>query len=210
MPKTRPAESREEKVGAILEAAERRLREGGYQALSVVAIARELGLAQNTIYWYFPSKDDLFVATLRRMLEQIAARKPSKRVGEIERILWFTDQFQALSDLRGAMTERARSSQAVAAFVDELDKLLSRMLANALRDHVAEAELPVAVEAFRATVEGTFVKGLDKRARRAVLSFALSRLIEAPPTPSPASRASAATPRAARPSAPSPTARGRR
>jgi AcrR family transcriptional regulator len=178
MPRTRPTESREEKVGEILGTAERRLREGGYQALSVAAIARELGIAQNTIYWYFPSKDELFVATLRRMLEQIAARKPSRQVGEIERILWFTDQFQALSDLRGAMAERARSSQAVAAFVAQLDELLSRMLSNALRDHVAEAELPLAVEAFRATVEGTFVKGLDKRARHELLSFALRRLIK--------------------------------
>src|ERR1041384_1429373 len=97
MPKTRPAESRDDKMNEILTAAEGRLREGGYQALSVAAIARELGLAQNAMYWYFPSKDELFVATMNRMLEQIAARKPAKKVGELERILWFTDQFQALS-----------------------------------------------------------------------------------------------------------------
>src|SRR4051794_29879772 len=123
MPKTRPAESREDKMGEILGAAERRLRESGYQALSVAAIARELGLAQNAIYWYFPSKDELFVATLRRMLEEMVARKPSKQVGELERILWFTDQFQALSGLRGAMNDRARSSPVVADFVKQLDSL---------------------------------------------------------------------------------------
>jgi AcrR family transcriptional regulator len=160
----------------ILAIAERRLREGGYEALSVSAIARELGLAQNAIYWYFPSKDDLFVAALERMLREIAARKPSRKVGEVERILWFTDQFEALSDLRGAMNERARSSQVVADFVQELDALLSRTLSNALRDHVPPEELPVAVESFRATVEGTFVKGLSKRERRKVLTFALERL----------------------------------
>ena len=43
--------------------------------------------------------------------------------------------------------------------------------------HVPDADLPVAVEAFRATVEGTFLKGLDKRARRRVLRFALERLM---------------------------------
>jgi AcrR family transcriptional regulator len=177
VPKTRQAVSRDEKVDEILELAERRLREGGYEALSVSAIARELGLAQNAIYWYFPSKDHLFVAALERMLKEIAARKPSREVGEVERILWFTDQFQALSDLRGAMNERARSSEVVAHFVRELDALLSRMLSNALRDHVAAAELPDAVEMFRATVEGTFVKGLDKRARRKVLSYALEQLM---------------------------------
>jgi hypothetical protein len=50
------------------------------------------------------------------------------------------------------------------------------MLSNALRSHVPEDELPVAVETFRSTVEGTFVKGLDRRARRKVLNFALGRL----------------------------------
>jgi AcrR family transcriptional regulator len=176
MPKTRPAESRDEKMEEILAAAERRLREGGYEALSVAAIARELGLAQNAIYWYFPSKDELFVATLERMLGEIGARKPAKRVGELERILWFTDQFQPVSGLRGAMNERARSSSVVADFVTRLDALLSRMLANALRDYVPEEDLPVTVEAFRATVDGAFAKGLGRRARRKLLAFTLERL----------------------------------
>jgi len=177
VPKTRQAITRDEKVEEILAVADRRLREGGYEALSVAGIARELGLAQNAIYWYFPSKDHLFVATLERLLREIAARKPSRAVGEVERILWFTDQFQVFSDMRGAMNERARRSPVVANFVAELDALLSRMLSNALRSHVSAKELPLAVETFRSTVEGTFVKGLDKRARRKVLKFALNQLI---------------------------------
>jgi AcrR family transcriptional regulator len=163
----------------ILASAERRLREDGYEGLSVAAIARELGLAQNAIYWYFRTKDELFAATLRRMLEEIMARKPSRARGEIERILWFTDQFQALSGLRGAINERALRSGAVSDFVEQLDALLDRMLSNALRGHVADADLPIAVQTFRSTVEGTFVKGLDARSRRRVLSFALRQLMVA-------------------------------
>jgi AcrR family transcriptional regulator len=178
VPKTRQAIARDEKVEEILAVAERRLREGGYETLSVAGIARELGVAQNAIYWYFPSKDHLFVAALERLLREIAARKPSRAVGEVERILWFTDQFQVFSDLRGAMNERARRSPVVADFVAELDALLSRMLGNALRSHVPAKELPLAVETFRSTVEGTFVKGLDKRKRRQVLRFALNQLID--------------------------------
>jgi TetR/AcrR family transcriptional regulator, cholesterol catabolism regulator len=178
MPKTRPRLSKETKVNQILEAAERRLREGGYEGLSVAAIARELGVAQNAIYWYFPSKDHLFVAVLEQMLQEIAARKPSRSNGTTERILWFTDQYAALSDLRGAMNERARDSQVVAEFVSDLDELLSRMLSNALRDHVSADELPLAVETFRATVEGAFVKGLERRERRRVLTFALERFVD--------------------------------
>jgi len=179
MPRTRTELERDAKVDEIVRAAERRLLEGGFEALSVAAIARELGLAQNAIYWYFPSKDHLFVAALERMLSEIAARKPRhEEAGPLERILWFTDQFETLSDLRGAMNERARESHVVADFVAELDGLLSRMLSNALRDYVPADELPVAVETFRATVEGTFVKGLAKPARREVLTFALERLMK--------------------------------
>jgi AcrR family transcriptional regulator len=181
MPRTRVEIDRDAKVGEILETAERRLRGGGYEALSVAAIARELGLAQNAIYWYFPSKDHLFVAALERMLQEIAARKPARSVGEVERILWFTDQFHVFSQLRAAMNKRARDSEVVAQFVTELDALLSRMLTNALSGQVPEGELRVAVETFRATVEGCFVKGLDTRARRKVLRFALERLMAPSP-----------------------------
>jgi AcrR family transcriptional regulator len=180
LPKTRQTVSRDEKVDEILALAQQRLREGGYEALSVAGIARGLGVAQNSVYWYFPSKDHLFVATLERMLGEIAARKPSHSVGEVERILWFTDQFEAFSDLRAAMRERALSSPVVADFVERLDALLSRMLSNALRDHVPPGDLPMAVETFRSTVEGTFVKGLDKRTRREVLTFTLERLMRQP------------------------------
>ena len=82
------------------------------------------------------------------------------------------------------MNERARDSQVVAEFVAELDALLSRMLSHALSGHVPEEELPIAVESFRATVEGCFVKGLDGRARRRVLRLALERLMGLSPNES--------------------------
>lgn len=178
MPSTRPQTSREEKEAEILDAASRQLRAGGLEALSVAAIARELGIAQNSIYWYFPSKDRLLVATVERMLAAIVARKPRKReAGEVERILWFTDQYQELTELRGAMRERARSSEVVAEFLDRLDATLSRMLANTLRDRLPPDELTIAVEAFRATVEGTVVRNMSDAQRRRVLAFALERLL---------------------------------
>jgi AcrR family transcriptional regulator len=177
MPKTRIEVPKQEKVDELVAAAESRLRTGGYEALSVAAIARELGIAQNAVYWYFPSKDHLFVAALERMLRDIAARKPSRSRSRVERVLWFTDQFAPLWKLQGVMAERAQTSKVVAEFVENLDELLSRMLSNAFRDHVPAAQLPLAVQAFRAAVEGTFVKGFDRRERRRVLSFTLERLI---------------------------------
>ena len=176
VPKTRTQVAKKAKVEEIVEAAERRLRDGGYEALSVAAISRELGLAQNAIYWYFPSKDHLFVAALDRLLRDIAARKPSRSTDAIVRILWFADQFSVLWGLQGAIAERARSSDVVSEFVRNLDELLARMLTNAFRGHVCEDELPIAIEAFRSTIAGTFVRGLDRKQRDRELRFVLARL----------------------------------
>jgi AcrR family transcriptional regulator len=175
MPRTRPEIDREAKMAEILSAAERRLLDGGYEALSVAAIARELGLAQNAIYWYFPSKNDLFVAALRRHLREMAAHKPSG-AGIDERILFFADGFAVLFDLRGALTEQARQSEVVATFAQELDALIGRMLTNALRDRVAAKDLPAATEALRAAIIGTYAQGLDRTARRRLLKFVLQRV----------------------------------
>jgi AcrR family transcriptional regulator len=177
MAKTRPELDREAKMDQILGSAEQRLRDAGYEGLSVAALARDLGLAQNAIYWYFPSKDHLFVAVLRRMLEEVAARKPRGTVDQRQRILWFSDQLESLSRLRPTLRERAPQSEVAAEFLEDLEFLLSRMLTSALRaEGLSEDELPTAVDAFRATVEGTYVKGMSRSKRRQVLGFVLDRL----------------------------------
>lgn len=179
MPRTRSELNREDKMTEILQLAERQLREGGFEALSMIGIARELGLAQNAIYWYFPSRAELFIAVLRRTLEQIGARKPRGETDVVKRILWWTDQFAPLYAFRPALQEQARDSKVVAQFAEDLDELLDRMLGNALRNRVPGDELGAAVESFRATVAGTYAQGLSPRRRREVLSFSLRRLLRA-------------------------------
>jgi AcrR family transcriptional regulator len=98
--------TREEKVAQILDKAEERLRQGGYASLSVVGLAAEIGVAQNAIYHYFPSKDHLFVGVSERLLRRIAARKPHGMETE-ERVLWFVDQFAEIAPYRAALYERA-------------------------------------------------------------------------------------------------------
>jgi TetR/AcrR family transcriptional regulator, cholesterol catabolism regulator len=178
VPQTRSAVSREEKESEILALAVESLRDGGYERLSMARIARELGLAQNAVYWYFPSRDHLFVAALQQMMEAILERKPRRETAdEVERVLWFTEQFREVSALRGVMTERARASDVVREFATNLDALLSRMLSNTIRGLVPPEELPLVVSAFRAVADGTLTAGLSRARRREVLEFTLRRLL---------------------------------
>ena len=50
---------RAEITGEIVDAARRQLAEVGAAALSLRAVARELGMASSAVYRYFPSRDDL-------------------------------------------------------------------------------------------------------------------------------------------------------
>jgi AcrR family transcriptional regulator len=177
MAKTRTELDRDAKVAEILDAAEGRLRDGGYPALSVVAIARELGLAQNALYWYFPSKDHLFVAVLERMMRSIVARKPPRRGGLERQVTWFVDQLAELEPVRAAMYERARSSEVVAEFVSALDATWHRMLSNVLAERVPdEADRDIAVDALLATISGALSQRMPAARRRRVVAFALDRL----------------------------------
>src|SRR3712207_9351388 len=97
-----------------------------------VGIARELGIAQNAVYWYFPSKDHLFVAALERMLRDVVARKPPRQRSLERKILWFVEQLEEMAEVRAAMFERARTSEVVARFVAELHAVWRRMLTNVL------------------------------------------------------------------------------
>ena len=56
----------EERRGAILDAALRVWARRGFDGTSVAEVAREAGLTKGTLYLYFPSKQALLEATLRR------------------------------------------------------------------------------------------------------------------------------------------------
>lgn len=58
---------------AMLDAAERVLREEGHAALSSRRVAEVAGLKQQLVYYYFRSMDDLVLATFRRRAERALA-----------------------------------------------------------------------------------------------------------------------------------------
>lgn len=73
VPRTARERGRAELTAHILEIARRRLAEDGAAALSLRAIARELGLASSAIYRYFSSRDELLTALIVEAYDALGA-----------------------------------------------------------------------------------------------------------------------------------------
>ncbi|MFE3255275.1 TetR/AcrR family transcriptional regulator [Nocardia sp. NPDC059091] len=64
VPRTARARARAEITREITDAARRQLAESGAPALSLRAIARELGMVSSALYRYFPSRDELLTTLI--------------------------------------------------------------------------------------------------------------------------------------------------
>jgi len=178
VPPNRAKRQRDEKVVEILDLAESQLLDGGYSAMSVAAIARRLGIAANTIYWYFPSKDQLFVDVVERLMRRSVEAKPPHNAGLVKQALYFVDRLSELRPARVALHERAGQSQLVANFEALFRQGMRSMLTGGLRERLPASRAEAAADAFRATVEGVLALDLPKRERDDVLTLVLERLLD--------------------------------
>jgi AcrR family transcriptional regulator len=177
VPVTRTKVKRQAKIEEILDAAERRLLAGGYDAMSVAAISRELTIAQNSVYWYFPSKDDLFAAAFRRILERLVVAKPPARRGRVARVVWVTDQMAEFAPLRSALRRRAAHCAAAAGLQSDLDGWIRQLLLGGIESLRDPKDATIAGEAFLATVEGALAMDPPPPERQRLIAFAYERLV---------------------------------
>lgn len=94
------AESREK----ILNTARRLFAEKGYAGCNVSDIARAAGMSQGNIYWYFPSKKEIFAAVLAEGftdLGTVIAEAAAGTGSALEKLDFFLDRFFALMKDKG-------------------------------------------------------------------------------------------------------------
>jgi AcrR family transcriptional regulator len=169
--------ARDAKVDEIVAAARAQLEDAGYSGLSIIGIARSLGVAQNAVYWYFPTKDHVFVAAVDRMLHEILEQKP--RAGTpLRHVLWFADRLHEFQDLRVTMHDRARHSDVVASYEADVISLLRVLLSGSLSGTVPPAEIEDVVDALMALCDGVLLRGgLSTVRRRRLITLGYRRLV---------------------------------
>ena len=176
MPRNRRDVDREEKVDQILDAAAHALRTGGYDALSFSSLAADLGLARNALYWYFPTKDDLFVAAAARIFTAALSNPPVK-AGYLRRIAWGVDQLAELQPLTLALHDRARHSKAAAELNEAVQEEICERLRQVLRDHVEPDRLDGVAQTIVVFVQGLLTTPLAAKERNRRLQFLLDQLV---------------------------------
>src|SRR2546428_7547232 len=56
-------------ANAIMDAAERRMQQGGFGGFSFREIAADVGIKSSSVHYHFPTKEDLAAAVIRRWTE---------------------------------------------------------------------------------------------------------------------------------------------
>jgi AcrR family transcriptional regulator len=179
VPRKRPELEREEKVEQILDRAVQLLREG-ISDLTINQIAEDLGLARGAVYWYFPSRDELFVAAAERLLTEAFAQHPTTG-GHVRRITWAVDQLAEHHNVYAALQSRARTVPAAAELLDRFQRTLCDSLKQLLAPHVEASRLQGVADTIVMFIEGLLGRRLPEPARRRHLRFALAELVDKRP-----------------------------
>ncbi len=90
-----------ETVEKLLDAAEKRVRTGGFHAVSFRDLATDLGIKSASVHYHFPRKEDLAVAMITRYAERIFAALEIETAGAVDA----EDRLHALARVyRAALT----------------------------------------------------------------------------------------------------------
>jgi AcrR family transcriptional regulator len=147
----------------ILDAAERLLGRFGYRKMTVDDIAAEAGIGKGTVYLSFPSKEEVVLSTVDRIVDRVCAAMEEAAARDASA----PDRLRAM--LRARVLVRF---EAVAAYSASLNDLLSSIRAALLARRVQHFEREIGVLArvvAGGQQEGELVAGAPRRIGRALV-----------------------------------------
>lgn len=177
MARNNKARAADEKRDEIVAAARRLFIEGGYDATSMSKLAKEAGVAANTIYWYFGDKDDVLVAVVSAVMADVWPLYEAVADQPISaRVLWIV---RRLTEMRGLVTTvhaRVSHSPAVAEWHNNFHLYTGSLFRVELETagvppETVDAEVMIAVF----TVEGLLMHTQDEAEQRAICTALASR-----------------------------------
>ena len=168
---TSPAYSRlqtDERRRQLLEAGAKVFTERSYEDASMAEVAREAGISKGLLYHYFPSKRDLFVATLEAAaaeLREITQPDPSLPVAEqlVAALDAYLGWIEAHADSYAKLLESATGSDDVRSYMAQMRAGTVERILQALVKGGDPAAIRTAVHGFLWFIDGACLDWLANR-----------------------------------------------
>lgn len=177
MARNKKPQAASEKREEIVAAARRLFITNGYASTSMNRLAKEAGVAANTIYWYFGDKDDVLVAVVSAVFRD-ALSDYQAVVGEpiASRILWVVRRLSDLNELVTTVHARVPHSTSVAEWHTDFhlhtgSLFKSELEALSVPSETVDSEVSIAVF----TIEGILTHIRDEQEQWAICQTLASR-----------------------------------
>ena len=179
MARNKRPQAADEKRAEIVAAARRLLINDGYDNTSMSRLAKEAGVAPNTIYWYFGDKDDVLIAVLDAVMGDVWPLYQDVVSEPIPaRLIWVVRQLTKMSRLVTTVHGRVEHSPAVAEWHDNFHLITGSLFRFELENAgvctpTVEAEVMIGIF----TIEGLLMHPLDEDQQRAICDTLAERWI---------------------------------
>lgn len=169
---------REAKRVEIIDAATRLFSSDGYEATSIGKLASDVGIATNTIYWYFDDKDAVLVEVVTRIVrDAMDEHRALADASLTDQLLWLVGVFERMSGLTVSIHARAQVSESVRAWHDQFHAAGDAWLLHAVKRHLKQRTDPRATDSpqlaavpriWSYAIEGMIAHDLSDAERRMV------------------------------------------
>ncbi|MQX52586.1 TetR family transcriptional regulator [Alcanivorax sp. PA15-N-34] len=145
----------------------------GYEGTSMNMIARELGVAPNTLYWYYASKDELLVGVLNRQMSASLARLPDIADTSLaDKLEWALNEFEESRELVGTVHARLEQSAVIHQWHEQFHAFVEVAVSEALQmDGVSRERASMLATVGTFVVEGLLVHPHSQQQRDAIFQW---------------------------------------
>ena len=161
--------------------------EKGYAGTTMASIGAGAGIATNVVHWYFPTKDELFVAALEsyqsESLEELMERPAESQPGTddrqllAERVGGLVRRLVDISSLIATLHQRSRDSPVVAQFRRKTQKRHADYIREAVvRCHVPRADQKLVVEVLLSALDGLVMHRPSRAKAKRTMEFLVEKL----------------------------------
>lgn len=153
--------------------AARLFMENGFEATSMSRISRALGVAPNTLYWYYPSKDELLVGVLNRQLSDSLKGLPSLAGLPLrEQMAWALQQFEQSRALMNTVHSKLDQSPVIRDWHEDFHRFVEAVVVRTLNAKgISDQQAATLATVATFLVEGLLAHPHSKQQRDNVLDW---------------------------------------